>query len=114
MTNEGFGPDTVTCFSSSGLCGAFYHPRSLSMWSGTPGPCSASFSAIMGWRKRASVRRGPNDEKRPADTIGAAVMIATGEIRDYHSADYVGGAPLAFRASGQEAIGSQVSRQFVG
>ena len=44
-----------------------------------------------------------NDEKQPADTIGAAVMIgkiATGEIRDHHSADYVGGAPLAFRASG--------------
>jgi hypothetical protein len=50
---------------------------------------------VLGWnpigspagKRTASVPRGPRGEKRPADVIGAAVMvakIATGEIEEAH------------------------------
>jgi hypothetical protein len=43
--------------------------------------------------------RGPKGEKRPADVIGAAIIvakIATGEIRQLHTWDFEIGLPSLF------------------
>jgi hypothetical protein len=50
--------------------------------------------------------RGPKGEKRPADVIGAAVMIggiATGEIEDTHTEDGKNAAAVALGRMGGKA-----------
>jgi hypothetical protein len=53
--------------------------------------------------------RGPKGEKRPADAIGNAVMIATGEIEDITTDDGKNAAAVALGRMGGKARAAGMS-----
>ncbi len=88
------------------------------VWLGSASPCGAwrgEATAAQDMRRQpigTAMPRGPKGEKRPADAIGNAVMIAkiaTGEIEDITTEDGKNAAAVALGRMGGKARASGMS-----